>query len=174
MPDTGSRPMPGDLRFTDEDHDSKPRCYHGGGAAEHAWMVITPTYDDVAGTHSQYIGCRDCPAVLSLQTLLDEHEELGRMVKSGLAVLLGELETHRKDLVDASTEYRVPAPEPGSDMAKIMRENRLTARRLSHARAALLSMYNAAHSHPGSATGDEAQKYTDRLKEIMLWESIES
>jgi hypothetical protein len=80
------------------------------------------TIHDGAGAD---INCESCGLVVTHGELVEAYEELQTIVKTGLAVITGELEEHRADLVAAAGELRVSMPKPGTDASKVLRANYL-------------------------------------------------
>lgn len=104
------------LVMSNQDVDGPPLCYYGGGADEHAWIVLDGK-----------VTCRDCPEELSLERLLEVFTEYDRIVKTGLAILQGELEQHRADITAAAGELMVSVDDmpPGSSTRRVVIANRL-------------------------------------------------
>lgn len=94
-------------------------CYYGGGNGDHVWMrFMTPS-------GQEYVGCRDCPAELPLEKLLEVYTEYNNIVQTGIAVITGELEEFRADLDASARNLGVSLDEmpPGSTMRRVMMAN---------------------------------------------------
>ncbi len=132
----------GDQELVEEAlNNEAPACYDGGGGAPHAWMLID---EDVVGVVPTHVGCRDCPATLDLEFLLESYLEHQRIVATGIAVITGELEEARSDLAAASGELLVSMDEmpPGSRCRQLVIANRLMASERDRAREEVCKVRN--------------------------------
>lgn len=155
---------PNDRAADDPPSDPEPACYYGGGINDHVWMIIK---QDDGNCVPEHVGCRDCPAVLSMDELLETWIEHNRIVKTGLSVLTGELDAMRADVEAARGELMVSLDEmpPGSTVRRLMIANRLMARERDEARGKVwdLKRFNEKVSHLiRNGHYNEAQALLDR------------
>lgn len=99
---------------------AEPVCYHGGGSDDHVWQICRAPWRP-----GPFVSCRDCPAELPLERLLEVYVEYANIVKTGIAVITGELEEFRADLAASAAHFTVDLKEmpPGSTMRRLMMAN---------------------------------------------------
>lgn len=132
---------------------------------EHPNIELTPLV--------QMTRCADCGFTFSHEEVFEAFQEYRTMVKTGIAILVGELEQYRKDLEIASGELMVPIPNLDSadpreiNIRRMMHANSLMRRERDRARSAAHDLREAALQHPGGAKGQAAARYIAKVDAIM-------